>query len=673
MMRPDVKIAIAYGSNAQGEVADILRKKLLAYQKQGYPVSISIVKEDINNLEKNLKTRKEKETAIAEMMEKYFSDFDYAIFLFDTKGIAIPEGDMLNKIINNDVTNADTLLDNLHELVKKSPLISSNLIFEYGLASSAFINQELKTIHCFAPVKIETEALEYIKSLNFKYFNELLKERANDIDAQTDLIIQDYIHCNKYNQEGIYFSFYGLPEILPPLTKNGDTYILNLPKEKKTFIDSPMDETESNHYWADLNKLQPSGIRISLDEQDKALNKLFKTEYERFGNAEENQSEHIGRKLLYLIDRAVLIMYVSREYKDWEKWDTIVNALSENITSDKQITNKDYYIKSIEALKGVFEYQKCTYQKKLLDNLDKIEKQLDPISKVISGNGNRIGNPMIYCMAVDYLALVYHKKAIQKLGKIIGKPEFYFDNHEHHILLRKKLGKKNEELINSINQIIKLFSDAILLFEKVVNCQIELQKQKGEPRYNWVSFALYNQSRCEFAIYLISKLYKYTTLEISDYVKDKIEQWDKDMREAVDFRYQDYQYFKDKELFPQIITFNIHAEYYHAFYEYELSCLIAKQLNPKFNKIEIPINEPFEKWKNDNLNITDVLSVDGKVERLKKLKSQVERIPFSKSNKKTDWTKRGVIVAIIFGIVAFIGVLVAIIVGWNEIRNLFGN
>ena len=146
MMRPDVKIAIAYGSNAQREVADLLRKKLLAYQKQGYPVSVSIVKEDIDELENNLKARESKETAIAEMMEKYFSDFDYAIFLFDTKGKAIPEGEK-----------------------KSSPLISSNLIFEYGLASSAFINQELKTIHCFAPTEIETKALEYIKSLNFKY------------------------------------------------------------------------------------------------------------------------------------------------------------------------------------------------------------------------------------------------------------------------------------------------------------------------------------------------------------------------------------------------------------------------------------------------------------------------------------------------------------------------
>ena len=271
--------------------------------------------------------------------------------------------------------------------------------------------------------------------MNFKYFNELLKEDANDIDAQTNLIIQNYIHYNEYNQEGIYFSFYGFKENLPPLKKEGDTYKIDDGIKKEDFFDNPMKETETNHYWADLQKLQPSGIRISLDKQDKALNELFETEYERFNDSKDNQSgDIIGRRLLYMIDRAVFIMYICRKPEDWEKWDKEVNILLNKIPENTEIANKDYYLKSIEALKGVFEYQKCTYQKKLLDKLDEIEKQLDPISKIVSERGNRIGNPMIYCMAVDYLGLVYHKKATQMLGKIIGQKEFFLDNHEHHIV-----------------------------------------------------------------------------------------------------------------------------------------------------------------------------------------------------------------------------------------------
>ena len=156
MMRPDAKVAIAYGSNTMSEVAKVLCAKLTAYQQAGYPVSVSIVAEDIKELKKRVPAKKSVDDYIREKMEHYFSDFDYAIFLFDVKGTATPEGE-----------------------TKSTPLVSSNLIYEYGLASSAFINQELKYVYCFAPEEISGKALQYVKNLNFKYFCELLADCPN--------------------------------------------------------------------------------------------------------------------------------------------------------------------------------------------------------------------------------------------------------------------------------------------------------------------------------------------------------------------------------------------------------------------------------------------------------------------------------------------------------------
>lgn len=655
-MRPDVKIAIAYGSNAQSKVADLLKNKLLAYQKQGYPVSVSIVKEDIEELKKNLPSGANPETAIRKRMEKYFSGFDYAIFLFDTKGKAIPEGE-----------------------TEESPLISSNLIFEYGLASSAFINQELKTIYCFAPAEITGKALQYVKNFNFKYFSEILKEKANDIEAQTDLIIQDYIHCNKYNKTGIYFSFYGLPEVLPKLDKNQQGEFI---VQGDIQISDPMsDKSDNNNYWADLRKLQPAGIRVSLDTQDNALNELFKKEYQRFYDAPENQTEHIlGRSLLYIIDRAVFIMYLRQE----DYWDDVVYngyANPQNPHSQRKSLyevrldylksrnlniGNDYYIKAIKALHGVFLYQKYSRPEKkdkplsgkLLkdNNLDEIGSFLYPAFELGSGAANR----MIFCLAADYLALVKHKLATKTLGEFIGEKEFCLDNMEHMNKLTNALKKyKNSEgKTDILKKVLETFYEAVTIFKQVVECQKMLQNEEYNfgYRYTWKSYALYNQARCEFMIYLIDSIYtKETSQSITTFVDNNIietsKDWYDDLRQSVNSRKEDYEFFQKQPLFPQFITFNLQAEYYLAFYEYELSCLIEKELNPDFPTEAFTDYDKFEDWKNANLIITDVLSVDGKVARLNKFKEKsfdkdfapikniIDNLPEDKKKIFTDWSE----------------------------------
>jgi len=111
-------------------------------------------------------------------------------------------------------------------------------------------------------------------------------------------------------------------------------------------------------------------------------------------------------------------------------------------------------------------------------------------------------------------------------------------------------------------------------------------------------------------------------------VINRSESWYNDLREAVSSRRQDYIDFQNQEklpLFPQFITFNMQAEYFHALYEYELSCLIEKQINPEFEAEDFPNYENFQTWQKENLTITDVLSVSGKVERIEKLKADYVR------------------------------------------------
>jgi len=642
-MKPDVKIVIAWSGDYQYKIAETLCNKLTAYSKKGYPVNASMISpksiaENDTLYISHFKDEQNEAIRTIKSMHSSFSDFDVAFFLFDTIGKACT------------FENANSGEKKCTDL---PPLLSASLFYEYGLASSLFINRSKeKDIFCFSPSKTKTnelkdnlkDRLKYIDAIDFIEYdsipnvNKINIDDENQRDFITAHIIEHLIH-----KELLKPRFYGLPDLLPPLEKNNkNEYAV----KGNLSIDSLMD-LENNTYWANLKELKPSRINISLHEQDEALNQLFEKEYKRFDDSKDNDPNHIlGRRLLYIVDRAVFIMYLRKE-DDWDKkvkelYETRVKILRNEIPKISQAEiKKDYYIKSIKALQGVFMYQKCRRPKeegkplsgKLSENLDKIEKLLRPISQVTDKKGNR----MIYCMATDYLALVYHKKATKKLGEIIGKGEYYLDNSEHYDLLVQKIEEyqsNNKELTDLIKETIDLFFKAASLFKKVVDCETLLQdivyNNECTKKYIWTSYALYNQARCEFAIHLILNLYKHITGNVFADVDIKIsnlgELWQEDMRNAVISRKTDYLDFKKQEdfpNFPRFIIFNMQAEYYHALYEYELSCIIEKQFNQKFKDIEedVTSSENFQTWKKNNLTISDVLDVDDKVKRIEKLKT----------------------------------------------------
>lgn len=301
----------------------------------------------------------------------------------------------------------------------------------------------------------------------------------------------------------------------------------------------------------------------------------------------------------------------------------------------QSLSDNDYYIKAIKALHGVFMYQRLSRppvslygvdSKTQRPHLDIIADLLRPASEMGAGKANR----MIYCLATDYLALVHHKKATKAMGAIIGQErEYYLDNSGDFELLKSLLSNKEKakEKAADLRDAVKHFSATAKLLDDVGKCQNALQgKEDNEGfRYIWASYALYNQARCEFMIHLIESLS--IAVKPSKFVdgEDSLlaSRWHTDMRAAVDSRQVDYTYFCDRKLvpgFPGFITFNLQAEYYHAFYEYELSSLVEMKINPGYRPKPFANYQKFQDWKDANLTITDVLSVDGKVARLSKLK-----------------------------------------------------
>lgn len=613
-MRPDINIAIAYSGKHQTEVAEVLRNKLNAYIENGYPVSVSLVRERIDEIGINYATRQDgqdRAVRIAMAMENYFSDFDCAIFLFDTNGKALP-------------THGDA-----------APLLSSNLIYEYGLASSHFINREIdilndtamtintptndKRIFCFSPTEINVNTLKYIRGIDLIRYDTDFGEYGKNIDKQTEYIITKYIHKLIVLKAG----FYGLPERLPALVFENGKYALQSQLE----IRDLMERTPNNEYWPDLKKLQPGGVRVALDTDSSALNNAFNEEYKRFEKVANPSSEYVmARRIMYIVDRAVFFMYLREENMWREKVkalkverETVVRRNGDKITSD-------FYWQVLDGLCSVFDYQSYTHLKKIYedDNLERILKSLQPIVD----NGCGCGNRMIYCLFADYMALTYHKLAMRELKDILGH-DFYLDKFDHIENFRNYV--KSNPNSENVKSIIKYLGKAIVLLDSVVETANGIQEIESNGVYIWQSYALYNQARCEFMLHLLDVFMRdcdFNSTEITVLLnthKEHFSHWDKHLLSSVYSRRDDYNQFKEISLFPQILRFNFKAEFYHAEFEYELACLIDRYFNSanaviSNDKYDFEYKKQgFKKWKDDNLTITDVLSVDGKVSRIEAL------------------------------------------------------
>ncbi|MCL1977722.1 MAG: hypothetical protein FWG55_06470 [Candidatus Bathyarchaeota archaeon] len=637
MMRPDINIAIAYGSIAQSRLAEKLANKLCEYRRKGYPVSVSMVKEDIKQIKKSPRQGNNSashDVRIQKKMETYFSNFDVAIFLFDQKGTANIEYECIDPKTHEKMIN-----------YKKCPTLSLNLLYEYGLASSMFINHELKFLYCFARSRIQIEdSLDYVKNIGMRYFDEEFPDYDDDKIAQA--IIEQCIHDmpvysdenNSLEYKGVRTMFYKMDKPLPPL---GTDIKLENPLER-----------DANTYWPDLTQLKTGGIHVplgtdgfsqSVDAESSALGDYFEKEYKRFGKNMSISEYELSRRILYIVDRAVFIMYLRKETYWDERAEELYNIRSNQLNTGEAKKHEinptpdaadrdDYYLQTITALRGVFQYQKSVRSKRLFNDLEDIIKKLKPIVDL----GDLLGNKMVYCLSADYLALCYHKKATKMLSELIGIDRlFLLDNLDDLESLHKHL--TSDSNCRDLLESIKLFIKGVELFKTVVRCQERMQSSAYNPKakYIWKSYALYNQARCEFIVYLIGTLYKMsccTKNQVDGEVSDLISQgsnWGDNLQNAVYSRCDDVNLLKKQESFPKVILFNLNAEYFHALFEYNLSCIVAKHFDANFHAEQMS-NKGFDDWKNSNLTISDVLDVGSKSDKIKRLNEFFDKEQFNK-------------------------------------------
>jgi len=626
MMRPNIKIAIAYGSVEMSRLAVALKDTLLTYKEHGYPITVSMVKDDIKDIRENPRIGEDHtvhDANIQERMESYFSDFDIAFFLFDKKGIADIE-------IEQEDGSAG--------IKKDCPTLSLNLLYEYGLASSIFINNEMKYLYCFAPNRSNIQdSLEYVKNIGILYLNEIFP--GCDYSSIAQQIVKKYVHniLVKTNggeeYRGIRSMFYEMDNDLPEI--GTDIALRN-----------PMEFTSNNLYWADLTQLKPSGVRVSFatdrkgadsqltDVESNNLALYFEKEYSRFENKLTIDEIELSRRLLYIVDRAVFIMYLRKD-SEWDKKAELLATIRKSMLTKEHpeigldlthIYDNDYYLKAIKALRGVFLYQASTQNKTLFNRIDEIISMLEPIVDLSSGIGNR----MVYCMAADYLALCYHKRALKNLGKIFGSErEFYLDNPEDLENLHNYISahKNDDDLV----EVAELFIKGAQLFSDVVNCQTNLQKI-NRGKYIWTSYALYNQARCEFMVYLLNSIFvavgKTAPKKIT-VLLEKANCWEDDMKSSINSRESDVSLFGREDKFPKVLVFFLKAEHYHALFEYSLSCMVAQHFDGSFSPKHQVDSSNFNSWKQANLTISDVLNLSDKSVRIRDLKQSFDKELFN--------------------------------------------
>ncbi len=124
MMKPDLKVTIAWGTESQYDLARALKIKLDTLRKTGYPVDAQMIFSNGNGI------------PIAQRATEIFSNFDYAIFLFDIKSIDVMplSGEMIS--IENTTIIKNMLNNLLDEGAFVSPRLSQNIIYELGIANA---------------------------------------------------------------------------------------------------------------------------------------------------------------------------------------------------------------------------------------------------------------------------------------------------------------------------------------------------------------------------------------------------------------------------------------------------------------------------------------------------------------------------------------------------------
>jgi hypothetical protein len=640
MMSPDVRIAIAYGSSRSKEVANTIVSELRKLSTDGYPVSVEFVDNKRDEfitkmrLDKGLADAGDSDVFLAAAMEKAFMDFDCAIFLFDHRNLVSysdkekQRGALFKDEEHTECDKCDSCkkIDKCKELVERNGgpfnLVSGNLLFEYGMATSVFHNRKIQS----KGSPVVSFAFSDLNQKLYAFRLDPIRLFGKENDEITDIILK-YIH--KHFVEPRFYEINGEWE-----------------ERKDNSFKDPMALSDKNTYFPNLETLIPTGVSVSLDKESSALREVFKDEYKRLlpENKRAQNSRLWVRRLLYIVDRAVLLMYLdkgvdknNREERDY--WYNQAGKLLSDLdeVSIEPDEYKEYLSNTADAVKSILGYQD---RKERNETLEQISQKLLPIYKL----GREKGNRMVFALCADYLGLCYLNgiwdmfKELKNAGGMAafhdGLDIFSSENMTSLCdLLRDQTIKNTNHntLLAIVNRLIK----AIIAFDDVMKCQDSCIGAHSkistniDKWYIWKSYASYNKARCEYLLYFIQEC---SGDDFSDVFSKNVCQadisknWYETLRSSVNFRQIDYEHAGRISGFPQVLTFNFQAEYFLALYCYRALTLITAKLFPDFRAVEIENAVSIKRWTDSSVYLGDTINVLGVETKYKNILNEQTRL-----------------------------------------------
>ena len=441
MMKPDLKVTIAWGTENQYDLARALKIKLDTLRKKGYPVDAQMIFSTGNGI------------PISQRATEIFSNFDYAIFIFGIKSIDImpQDGEMIS--IKKASILKDILIDMLDNDAIIAPKLSQNIIYELGIANATHSDPS-SIMWFFSGGNVQKDYFPSDVNLPAIYSF----DNFTNIDEQINYILTE-LHLKVKAQFNYLGSSY---EDQVPSILFQKSYRPNL----KNII------SRKNNIGIDF-----------LGSYNSPLDAYFEQEYSLFN--EENIEYNLDCRIQYFIDRAVLFVYLRNN----QLWVRAVSQLFDAVESMSDRESSIYFVSklAIDILSNVMVYHKMMTQQdaspKLL--LEKFEQW---------SNDRMLKNGMLRCLCFDYKGLCAHKVALEHLACSIGKKDFWATSKEDIKSLIDS--RKNYE-----KKIAKQYLlTAIKSFEEVLRVSNENSMEVG---YLWEGFALYNKARCEYLLNIL--------------------------------------------------------------------------------------------------------------------------------------------------------------------------
>ena len=372
--------------------------------------------------------------------------------------------------------------------------------------------------------------------------------------------------------------------------------------QKESWAQSPMALTEDNTYFPDLRTLTPRGVNVSLDKESSALRDIFKSEYERLlpYDSKPQHRSLLARRLLYMVDRAVLLMYLDQSVND-PKDRAFWYMQADKLIKDMKSLDEPYLLESATALKAVLGYQD---RGKRNITLEKIADDLKPIYE----RGRHIGNRMVFALCADYLSLCYlhstfgeFRKLKDKNGSAVLANGFDMRNPDDMTHLHSVLIDGSEENFSILDSIVESLKKAVIALIEVVECEDELIGAT-DKWYLWKSYAEYNWARCEWLLYFIQSF-------TSDRYSYDVSNWYDILERSVYSRQNDYKTAIATPGFPQVLSFNFQAEYFSAQYNYKIITLVAEEFLPNFTGRPLNNEENAKDWLQLSSYLGDTLGI----------------------------------------------------------------